>query len=92
MAAGFVEHGIQNTACCGDFAFGNTEFELSVVAVADVSGLHGMGGEVFAWCAVYGLDMVQPAFRFVDKTRHALFFHGGSGERISAAAYRRITL
>ena len=90
MAAGVMACGVQDPASGGDFAVGDSQFKLSAFAVDIVSGVSGMGTEIFPGRGVSGMDLVQPAFRGMDKVRHTLFYNGGSGKQFSAAALRRI--
>jgi hypothetical protein len=59
MADRLVANGVQSIARSSDIAFGDTQFKLSDVADADVSGMGGMAGKISAGRVVFGLDMVQ---------------------------------
>ena len=54
-----MDSGLQNLAGIGHIAVGNSQFELSAFIAADVSGVSGLGGEVFTGGVVFRVDMVQ---------------------------------
>ena len=90
MAAGLMDCGLPNIARSGHTALGNAEFKLSAFIASDVSGVSGVGVEIFTGGVVFRVDMVQQTLENSDKTRYTLLSGGTCGKWLVAAALKGI--
>ena len=63
---------------------------ISVFITSDVSGVSGVGVEIFTGGVVFRVDMVQQTLKNSDKTRYTLFSGGTCGKWLVAAALKGI--
>ena len=90
MAAWLMDCGLPDIARRGHTAFGNAQFKLSAFLASDVSGVSGVGVEIFTGGAVFRVDMVQQTLKNSDKTRYTLLSGGTCGKWLVAAALKGI--